>query len=685
MTETYHQKMTTNARMVSKVLTRKRNTFYALRELIDNSINAGAKHIKIDFIPTEGSTTELQYHPIDKIIVEDDGVGVPFNEFNKCIMELATDHRQEGYGVGRFSALQIGKVMNIETVGYDKSLNKYTTTNVTFNVSDFTGQLENKEFDVFSSISDEKLNTGFKVEISQLYENEGDCDRRNRLTTNFREESFPLSIFEVYHKHFFKDSVKFLHNGHVLEKEEFIIGEPHSFIRDYKDLRGDNYQVKFLIYTLKVQVEKGVRIFLENSISGNSIARFKYNSVWIAPEQESQFVIVSSENINDDLKDRYDITSGEDKEWKNFADFLKTEIEKYYKDSNAKFKSFIDTLKKDKSYPFTEKEIEENGLQVQLFNNSLFMLNNDQDILNMKDKSRTTFYNMFRKSLDDGNVGYLIKHVLGLTKESREKMMELIDDVNLDEVIRFSSALVKRKRVIEDLYQATIAHVNENVDVWEDGSLKCTLDQNFWIFGEEYEGLNMSLVDTDLENAIKSSIEEKLVYKPRPKDENLIDNLKPKVKKIDDLFFIKERLLNGSSREIIIVFIKSPSTKIYKKEAVSLQTFLMDIQKNPLFPYNNYHYVVMYLGSQIDDLARTLLYQEADNQDNHAVKNTSNGRTDLKAFVYEWRDLIEQNKRKMEFMHDSLKLNDINTLSSFIQEYGASYQPSSRGRLTVER
>lgn len=595
MTETYHHKMTTNARMVSKVLTRKRNTFYALRELIDNSINAGAKKIMIDFVPTEGATTELQYHPVDKIIVEDDGVGVPFNEFDKCIMELATDHRQEGYGVGRFSALQIGKVMTITTVGYDKSLNKYTTTNVTFNVSNFTGQLENKEFDVFSSVSDEKLKTGFKVEISQLYENDGDCDRRNRLTINFSEDNFPLSIFEAYHKHFFKDSVKFSHNGHVFSKDEFITGEPHSFIRDYKDLRGDNHSVKFLIYTLKVQVEKGVRIFLENSISGNPIARFKYNSVWIAPEQESQFVIVSSDFINDDLKDRYDMTSGDDKEWKNFADFLKTAIEMYYKDSNVKFNSFIDTLKKDKSYPFTEKEIKENGLQVQLFNNSLFMLNNDQDILNMKDKSRSTFYNMFRKSLDDGNVGYLIKHVLGLTKESREKMMELIDDVNLDEVIRFTSTLAKRKKVIENLYEATVANVEKNADVWIDGTLKSAIDQNFWIFGEEYEGLSTSLIDSDLEKAIKSKIEERLIYKPKTSDGNLIDGLKKKVRNLNDLYFIKERLLNDNNREIIIIFIKSPSTLINTKEAVALQRFLMDIKDGIIFQDLDYHYVVMYI------------------------------------------------------------------------------------------
>ena len=45
-------KMTTNARLVGDVLPNKRSTFYALKELINNSIKAHAKNIYIDFLPS---------------------------------------------------------------------------------------------------------------------------------------------------------------------------------------------------------------------------------------------------------------------------------------------------------------------------------------------------------------------------------------------------------------------------------------------------------------------------------------------------------------------------------------------------------------------------------------------------------------------------------------------------------
>lgn len=54
-------KMTTNARLVGDVLPSKRNTFYALKELINNSIKAGAKNIRIDLIPSDCDENSLMY------------------------------------------------------------------------------------------------------------------------------------------------------------------------------------------------------------------------------------------------------------------------------------------------------------------------------------------------------------------------------------------------------------------------------------------------------------------------------------------------------------------------------------------------------------------------------------------------------------------------------------------------
>lgn len=64
-------KLGTNARLIPKVLAKYRDTFYALKELINNSLYAKANRIDINFVPSECDEDSICFHPIDKIQVYD--------------------------------------------------------------------------------------------------------------------------------------------------------------------------------------------------------------------------------------------------------------------------------------------------------------------------------------------------------------------------------------------------------------------------------------------------------------------------------------------------------------------------------------------------------------------------------------------------------------------------------------
>ena len=78
--------MNTNARIVSKVLTRNRSTFYALKELINNSIQADSTCIEINLLPSQKDNDDLTYNLIERIQVIDNGRGVPYSKFRKSIL-----------------------------------------------------------------------------------------------------------------------------------------------------------------------------------------------------------------------------------------------------------------------------------------------------------------------------------------------------------------------------------------------------------------------------------------------------------------------------------------------------------------------------------------------------------------------------------------------------------------------
>lgn len=79
--------MSAHSRLLKDVLTQYKSTFAALKELINNSIQAHAKKIEIKLIPTDCDEDSINYHFVDPIRIYDDGDGVPFSQFQDTIMK----------------------------------------------------------------------------------------------------------------------------------------------------------------------------------------------------------------------------------------------------------------------------------------------------------------------------------------------------------------------------------------------------------------------------------------------------------------------------------------------------------------------------------------------------------------------------------------------------------------------
>ena len=78
-----------------------RNTAYALAEIIDNSVEAKAKHIEVLYAEKQNYSAEPPVKQLDMIAIIDDGVGMTEDElWNSLIMGEGT--RYEAKGIGKF-------------------------------------------------------------------------------------------------------------------------------------------------------------------------------------------------------------------------------------------------------------------------------------------------------------------------------------------------------------------------------------------------------------------------------------------------------------------------------------------------------------------------------------------------------------------------------------------------------
>ena len=112
------RRFTVNTRLLKDIIPNHITTFSAFCELINNSIQARAENIWINLDYT--NVDELSPVIVKEIQIKDDGVGVHSRELEYKTLDIATGNKEGGKGIGRFSALQIGKKFEINTVGYSQ-------------------------------------------------------------------------------------------------------------------------------------------------------------------------------------------------------------------------------------------------------------------------------------------------------------------------------------------------------------------------------------------------------------------------------------------------------------------------------------------------------------------------------------------------------------------------------------
>ena len=676
-------KMTTNARLVGDVLPSKRNTFYALKELINNSIKAAAKHICIDLVPSDCDEDSLQYRPIETIVITDDGEGVSESRFANRIMEIATESEDGGNGTGRFAGLLIGRTMTIETTSYDQKLKKKTTSSVTFYAKDFTGgNINDVEFDVNYTDAEPNTPNGYKVTLSDLYNNEQDCSRKNKLSSEFKPENFTQAIFEHYPFYVFNDAVKFVINGKELKVEDFFINHnKKGKIADYTDTSGKEHKVRFQFYSLKLS-DKRVRIFLQPATGIKTIiAEFVYNSIWYSPEaMGAQFVVVESDIITPDLYANFSIEALGQNEWTLFSKLIRETIDEHYKKGDVKYKTFLDKLGADQFYPFTTEERKKNLLSERIFERSAYLFDDDLKLLSADNKTRKIVYLLLRKAIEDGDLTYLFSDVLNLSRDGHNKLMDLLHQTSMEEIVRFTSEVAEKEQFLNFLYELTYGK-DIAKHILERKQLHKIVAKNLWVFGEEYLGTPALWSDTNLGNNIEKLHQDFLDYKPTSKDNNVIE-VKGKIKSITDLFFYNEKKLGNGRDEVMIVELKAPRCAIHQKELNQVDLYGYEIANRSEFPKYNITYKILLISSKISDFARS---QINGNKLNERVpflyKTINDNNADIQIYVIEWSDLIKRNRMQLSYLNNSLNVKYRDVMQMFEEKYPEYMIPNRIPRL----
>ena len=671
----YSKQLSTNSRIIKDLLTKYKDTFAAFCELLNNSIQAKATRIELVIDYGVGAAARA---PFKRIELVDNGVGVNATDFEKKILEIGTDVKKDGKGIGRFGALQLGEKMTITTVAEDVVRGCFTLVVFPLDTGGISSSLSkvNLEFDVEDL--KKRANPYYRVVIENLHHNkQGRLLPKNKIADSFRQEAIEQALFEKYPLQVFNRELRFVVNGKELDPAGFVVERPHIRTVAYTDVQGNGHSFDFHFYQLRVDLAKVKVFFYVDNAGIKTVAHeFTYSSDWYTPDLGTWFVYLDSAFFNTDLFRNIDLDSLGDEEIRRLKEFIKDTINDFFKAQNKRFEKFIADLEKDPAYPASfESPI--SASRELLFQKIAYLVEDDYKLLDKDERIRGLFYSLIDKSLASGHVEEVFGKVVRLSDANMQKFHQLLEKTELENVISFASAVAAKLEFLDLLHELIYGEVAEVLR--ERSQLHKIIERELWLFGEAYNGTQHLWSDKKIGNILRELREKYLAYQPSEADENLIEV--EGLDNITDLFFLNEKVLDNEDREVMVVELKSPRCAIGRKELQQIDEYAFTVESYPGLPKENIHYKFVLISSKLTAYTKSKMRSSREKYHQPFLYDRKPGKN-IEVFVMEWSELIELNKRKLGYLSAKLKVKDKSVREKFEMEYPGIVNEKVSARLT---
>lgn len=541
----------------------KNNAIISLSEAIWNAIDAKAKNISIKL---QKNTSEV----IEKIIIEDDGEGLPRNKFDEYFLQYQKSWKAEAVGdyhgkkgEGRFKLMAICK--NIEWI------TSYKVSDNEFKQYSISAEKKNpKDFHLTKQTKSTK--SGTTITLSYLEEK---AQELNSSSTLFNL----IAIFALYLK---KDSTLNISlDGKRLNPDDFIFDEQSGLLKFKIDGEIIDIKYTFIAWKEDFKFHDNKHTFLFDN-SNNYIlekpsgvhGNFVMHTVFLNSEYFKLFDGLFEESTDKISKIR------------NL--YKQDLVEFLYNVRKKQSTVFYEKFKENKTfYPFENNTYtsEENEALKDIFDVCAFkLLEQDPMILNNKNHSISMFFKLLKKVIEyEQDVSSIVAEVLELDEETTDKFINLLDSTSLPALITHYEE-VARKLTFLDVLEELVHDDKYKKKLKERSQLHKIIEKETWIFGSEFEkkvGASDKALTTvitehlNINNVSQNEIEKiEAQFKIDKKEDALL-------RLIPDLYLWHDYKINDNKIiKNLIVELKAPKVSIGDAEINQIQDQRKAIQRN---------------------------------------------------------------------------------------------------------
>ncbi|TDD89111.1 histidine kinase [Actinomadura darangshiensis] len=240
----------------------------------------------------------------------------------------------------------------------------------------------------------------------------------------------------------------------------------------------------------------------------------------------------------------------------------------------------------------------------------------------------------------------ILHEVLALPTSDRDALTELIDSTSLSNIIRSTSKIADRGRFLVALDHIVYDAVGSK-DVKEKDHLHRMLEKELWVFGEEY---NVMRSERGLTEALRTHL--KLTGLPT-------DKIRPvrtpegKSGRLDLHLAVSKRE-HGRVRHLVVE-LKAPGVLLGRKEIDQVEDYGNTVISDVRFRDPAAMWDFILVGSRISDTARNRMHGDNARGLFYEPPSRDEMQPKVRAFVRSWREIIDENRSRLEFFSDALE------------------------------
>lgn len=268
--------------------------------------------------------------------------------------------------------------------------------------------------------------------------------------------------------------------------------------------------------------------------------------------------------------------------------------------------------------------------------------------LGVSDDHKRVIFNLLASLMgteDRGLILKILEQIYSLSNEQKEALNQLLERTTLEYILETVKEIEQRLTVIDDL-DRLVHDDNLFKKTLEVRHLQQIINQEFWVFGEEYR----LVIDT--EGSIKKAVEK------WAKDILKIEDYDPEADSKKEVDLLLSKKIEYGDRVVnIVVELKRPSVKLGEKEVGQLRNYRKELFKDPVCTGKNIEWVFILVGRDYDNEVERLIESAANHGESYKglIEKVTTERTRI--YVRKWTEIIQgELLPKHRYLKDRLQL-----------------------------